>query len=51
MSGTKKDSEKYTRGGLAQLARRRMTQKNHGDNKKYNRKNLKNNWDKLDPEI
>ena len=30
--------EKYSRGELAQLARRRMIQKDHGDKKKFNRK-------------
>jgi hypothetical protein len=30
--------EKYTRGELSQLARRRMIQKHHGDNSKYTRK-------------
>lgn len=30
--------EKYTRGELAQLARRRMIQKDHGDKNKYTRK-------------
>lgn len=30
--------EKYTMGELAQLARRRMIQKDHGDKNKYNRK-------------
>ena len=30
--------EKYTRGELSQLARRRMIQKDHGDKNKYNRK-------------
>ena len=28
----------YTRGELAQLARRRMVQKDHGDQKKYTRR-------------
>jgi len=37
-SGTKIGSEKYTRGELAQLARRRMIQKDHGDKNKYTRK-------------
>lgn len=45
MSDKKKDSEKYSKGELAQLARRRMIQKDHGDAKKYSRKNLKNNWE------
>lgn len=31
-------TEKYTRGELSQLARRRMIQKDHGDASKYNRK-------------
>ncbi len=31
-------SEKYSRGELSQLARRRMLQKDHGDKSKYNRK-------------
>ena len=30
--------EKYSRGELAQLARRRMIQKDHGDNSKHSRK-------------
>ena len=30
--------EKYTRGELSQLARRRMIQKDHGDKSKYTRK-------------
>jgi len=30
--------EKYSMGQLAQLARRRMVQKDHGDNTKYIRK-------------
>jgi len=30
--------EKYSRGELAQLARRRMIQKDHGDKSKYTRK-------------
>ena len=30
--------EKYSIGELAQLARRRMIQKDHGDNSKYTRK-------------
>ena len=30
--------ERYSMGELAQLARRRMIQKDHGDNKKYTRK-------------
>ena len=30
--------EKYSRGELSQLARRRMIQKNHGDKSKYRRK-------------
>lgn len=39
MSGTKKiGEEKYTLGELAQLARRRMIQKDHGDKSKYTRK-------------
>lgn len=31
-------TEKYTRGELSQLARRRMIQKDHGDKSKYTRK-------------
>lgn len=31
-------SEKYSKGELSQLARRRMIQKDHGDNSKYTRK-------------
>lgn len=31
-------SEKYSRGELSQLARRRMLQKDYGDKSKYNRK-------------
>ena len=45
MSGTKKNrkqktigEEKYSMGELSQLARRRMIQKDHGDNSKYDRK-------------
>lgn len=39
-SGTKTyGKEKYSAGELAQLARRRMIQKDHGDKSKYNRKN------------
>ena len=30
--------EQYSKGELAQLARRRMIQKDHGDKSKYNRK-------------
>ena len=30
--------EKYSRGELAQLARRRMIQKDHGDKNRYTRK-------------
>ena len=30
--------EKYSRGELSQLARRRMIQKDHGDKSKYRRK-------------
>lgn len=30
--------EKYSMGELAQLARRRMVQKDHGDDSKYTRK-------------
>jgi hypothetical protein len=30
--------EKYTKGELSQLARRRMVQKDHGDKSKYTRK-------------
>jgi hypothetical protein len=30
--------EKYSRGEIAQLARRRMIQKDHGDDSKYTRK-------------
>ena len=30
--------EKYSKGELSQLARRRMIQKDHGDNSKYTRK-------------
>ena len=33
----------YTRGELAQLARRRMIQKDHGDQKKYTRKSKHQN--------
>jgi len=33
----------YTRGELAQLARRRMIQKDHGDQKKYTRKSKHKN--------
>ena len=32
------NKEKYTKGELAQLARRRMIQKDHGDRSKYTRK-------------
>ena len=40
MSQEKKNigKEKYSMGELAQLARRRMIQKTHGDDNKYNRK-------------
>lgn len=35
----------YTKGELAQLARRRMIQKDHGDDTKYSRKNKhKKSW-------
>lgn len=39
--------EKYTRGELSQLARRRMIQKDHGDESKYSRKRKHkgNNYD------
>lgn len=42
MSGTKKKNEKigpekYSRGELSQLARRRMIQKDHGDKSKFKR--------------
>ena len=30
--------EKYSKGELSQLARRRMIQKDHGDDSKYSRK-------------
>ena len=40
--------EKYTKGELSQLARRRMLQKDHGDNSKYTRKvKHKNGSEKL----
>jgi hypothetical protein len=39
---SKKIVDGYTLGELAQLARRRMIQKDHGDKTKYNRKN--ENW-------
>lgn len=40
--------EKYSIGELAQLARRRMIQKDHGDNSKYTRKvKHKNGSEKL----
>lgn len=45
MSRKKKNTygpEKYTRGELAQLARRKMIQKDHGDKSKYDRKKYKN---------
>ena len=43
--------EKYSMGELSQLARRRMTQKNHGDNSKYARKqNKRNIWKTFDGE-
>ena len=38
-------SEKYTIGHLAQLARRRMIQKDHGDKSKYSRKSKHKNKD------
>ena len=38
-------SEKYSRGALAQLARRRMIQKDHGDKSKYTRKKTHKNKD------
>lgn len=34
----KTQKETYSKGELAQLARRRMIQKDHGDKTKYNRK-------------
>ena len=38
--------EKYSRGELAQLARRRMIQKDHGDKSKFNKKTKhKKKWD------
>jgi len=33
-----KDEERYSRGELSQLARRKMIQKHHGDASKYKRK-------------
>jgi len=36
--GMKIGKEQYSMGELAQLARRRMIQKDHGDQNKYNRK-------------
>jgi len=43
--------EKYTMGELSQLARRKMMQKNHGDDSKYNRKQTKRNvWKTYDDE-
>lgn len=35
--------ENYSKGELAQLARRRMVQKDHGDSSKYSRKNKHKN--------
>ena len=44
--------EKYTKGELSQLARRRMIQKDHGDDSKYTRKSKhKNNWDDWHPDF
>jgi len=41
--------EKYTKGELAQLARRKMVQKDHGDKSRYTRKDKhKNDWDDYD---
>lgn len=41
-------TEKYTKGELSQLARRRMIQKDHGSKKVYDRKKQKgtshDNW-------
>jgi hypothetical protein len=38
--------EKYSKGELAQLARRKMLQKDHGDESKYTRKlKHKRDWD------
>jgi hypothetical protein len=43
--------EKYSKGELAQLARRKMLQKDHGDNSKYTRKTKhKDNWDDWYPD-
>lgn len=42
--------EKYSPGELAQLARRRMIQKDHGDKKKYKRSNKKTDWDNWYPD-
>ena len=37
--------ESYSKGELAQLARRRMVQKRHEDSSKYSRKNKHKNTD------
>lgn len=37
-NGIKVGPEKYSKGELSQLARRRMIQKDHGDNSIYSRK-------------
>lgn len=43
--------EKYTKGELAQLSRRRMIQKEHQDTTKYSRKNKhKDGWDNWYPD-
>lgn len=43
--------EKHSKGELAQLSRRRMIQKDHGDKSKYTRKNKhKGSWDTWHPD-
>lgn len=43
--------EKYTKGELAQLSRRRMIQKEHQDTTKYSRKSKhKDDWDNWYPD-
>lgn len=43
--------EKYTKGELSQLARRRMVQKDHGDKSKYSRKTKhRDDWDSWYPD-
>ena len=44
--------EKYSKGELSQLARRRMLQKDHGDDSKFTRKSKhKNDWDVWHPDF